>query len=93
MNMQVGEVLRRWAFYGLDALQGGKLNRLKEVNKREIVQGVTPEYIDRRIEKLLDYARVQNAFRISRCCTRGITWNIMRRFPVRDTGIKGKYIP
>lgn len=62
MNMQVGEVLRRWAFYGLDALQGGKLDRLKEVNKREIVQGVTPEYIDRRIEKLLDYARENSPY-------------------------------
>ncbi len=39
----------------------GKLDRLKEVES-EIVQGVTPEYIDRRIEKLLDYAKENSPY-------------------------------
>ena len=42
--MQTGEVLRRVVFNLLDAAKGGKLKKLKEVNKREIVEGVTPEY-------------------------------------------------
>ena len=32
--MQIGEVLRRVVFNGLDAVKGGKLKKLKEVNKR-----------------------------------------------------------
>lgn len=35
--MQTGEVLRRVVFNLLDAAKGGKLKKLKEVNKREIV--------------------------------------------------------
>ena len=46
--MQTGEVLRRVVFNLLDAAKGGKLKKLKEVNKREIVEGVTPEYMERR---------------------------------------------
>ena len=42
--MQIGEVLRRVVFNGLDAAKGGKLKKLKEVNKREIVEGVTEDY-------------------------------------------------
>lgn len=60
--MQLGEIIRRWAFNGLDALQGGKLKKLKEVNKREIAEGVTPEYIERRIAKLLAYAGEHSPF-------------------------------
>ena len=33
--MQTGEVLRRVVFNLLDAAKGGKLKKLKEVNKRE----------------------------------------------------------
>ena len=33
--MQTGEVLRRVAFDLLDAAKGGRLKKLKEVNKRE----------------------------------------------------------
>ena len=40
--MQTGEVLRRVVFNLLDAAKGGRLKKLKEVNKREIVEGVTP---------------------------------------------------
>ena len=46
--MQTGEVLRRVVFDLLDAAKGGRLKKLKEVNKREIVEGVTEEYMDRR---------------------------------------------
>ena len=41
--MQTGEVLRRVVFNLLDAAKGGRLKKLKEVNKREIVEGVTPD--------------------------------------------------
>lgn len=54
--MQAGEILRRTASVTLDKLQGGKLDKIKKVNKREIVEGVTKEYADRRIGALLDYA-------------------------------------
>ena len=37
--MQTGEVLRREVFNLLDAAKGGRLKKLKEVNKREIVEG------------------------------------------------------
>ena len=39
--MQTGEVLRRVVFNLLDAAKGGKLKKLKEVNKREIVEEIT----------------------------------------------------
>lgn len=54
--MQFGEIVRRSAFNALDAMRGGKLKRLLEVNKREIVEGVTDDYAERRISLLLDYA-------------------------------------
>ena len=46
--MQAGEILRRTAFVALDMVRGGKLDKIKKVNKREIVDGVTREYLDRR---------------------------------------------
>ena len=42
--MQTGEVLRREVFNLLDAAKGGRLKKLKEVNKHEIVEGVTEDY-------------------------------------------------
>jgi len=54
--MQVGEVLRRTTFNTLDNLHGGRLQQLKEVTKREIVEGVTEEYVERRIDKITEYA-------------------------------------
>ena len=60
--MQAGEVLRRAAFNALDLAQGGKLNRLKEVNKREIVDGITPEYEKRRLQAVLNYAKANVPF-------------------------------
>ena len=55
--MQTGEVLRRVVFNTLDAAKGGKLKKLKEVNKREITEGVTEEYMERRTKALLDYVK------------------------------------
>ena len=53
---QAGEVLRRVAFFGLDMMHGGKMKRLLEVNKSEIVRGITQEYQDRRLDQILTYA-------------------------------------
>ena len=60
--MQAGEILRRTAFNTLDKLQGGKLEMIKKVNKREIMEGVTEDYVQRRIDALLDYARKHSAY-------------------------------
>ena len=54
--MQAGEVLRRTAFNLLDDLNGKKLQKLKEVNKSEIVHGVTEDYRRRRVNAILEYA-------------------------------------
>lgn len=79
--MQTGEVLRRWAFNLLDMSKGSKLKKLKEVNKREIVDGVTEEYIDRRIKTLLDYAKKHSAYYIEHP-----EWNKLEDFPVMTKG-------
>ena len=50
--MQAGEVLRRMVFNTLDKIKGGRLNTLKEVNKREIIEGVTDEYVKRRLNEI-----------------------------------------
>ena len=55
--MQAGEILRRTAFNTIDFLKGGKMNRLIKVNTAEIVNGITPEYEERRLEAILDYAK------------------------------------
>ena len=55
--MQAGEVLRRVAFNALDTIQGGRLKKLKEANKREIVNGITPEYRERRLQAIMDFAK------------------------------------
>lgn len=60
--MQAGEVLRRTAFEMLDKAKGGKLETLKKVNKREIVEGVTPEYTQRRVQAILAYAKKYSHF-------------------------------
>lgn len=60
--MQAGEVLRRSVFNGLDKVKGGKLATIKKVNKGEIVSGVTEEYVERRLDVLLAYARENCAF-------------------------------
>ena len=60
--MQAGEILRRTAFNTLDKLQGGKLEMIKKVNKREIMEGVTEDYVQRRIDALLDYARKHSTY-------------------------------
>ena len=60
--MQAGEILRRTAFNALDKMQGGKLDKIKKVNKHEIMEGITEEYAQRRVEKLLDYAKKHSAY-------------------------------
>lgn len=62
MHMQAGEVLRRVAFNMLDFVQGGTLNKIKKVNKREIVEGVTDSYVDRRLNSIMEYAKKQTTF-------------------------------
>ena len=54
--MNTGEVLRRTAFNLLDRMKGGRLQKLKEVNKSEIVYGVTDEYRRRRVAAITEYA-------------------------------------
>lgn len=60
--METGEVLRRAAFIMLDKVKGGRLDTLKKVNKREIVEGVTDAYVGRRLDQLLEYAKENCAF-------------------------------
>lgn len=60
--MQAGEILRRKAFNLLDRLQGGRLNQLKEVNKREITDGITLDYEKRRLKALLEFAKKNSPF-------------------------------
>lgn len=78
---QAGEVLRRTAFYGLDMMNGSKLRRLLKVNKSEIVNGVTKEYQDRRIDAILTYARENCPF------YRNLPANeVLSDFPVQTKG-------
>ncbi len=60
--MQAGEILRRTVFNALDMARGGKLNTLKKVNKREIVDGVTDAYVKRRLQAILNYAKKHSAY-------------------------------
>ena len=79
--MQTGEVLRRVVFNLLDAAKGGKLKKLKEVNKREIVEGVTPEYMERRIDLLLDYVKKHSPY-----YKKHPEWTKLEDFPVMTKG-------
>ena len=60
--MQAGEIARRVAFNALDAAKGGKLKKLKEVNKREWVEGVTEEYIERRKQAIVKYVKEHSPY-------------------------------
>ncbi len=60
--MQTGEVLRRTAYNTLDKLHGGGKERLLEANKKRFLTGISPDYEERRVRKLLDYAREHCAF-------------------------------
>ena len=79
--MQTGEVLRRVAFNLLDAAKGGRLKKLKEVNKREIVEGVTEEYVDRRLHILLDYVKEHSPYYKNHP-----EWMELQDFPVMTKG-------
>ena len=61
--MQAGEILRRTAFNILDKLHGGKLEKMKKSKiKGRIVEGITEEYAQRRVEMLLDYAKKHSPY-------------------------------
>lgn len=79
--MQIGEVLRRVVFNGLDAVKGGKLKKLKEVNKREIVEGVTEDYRERRVQALLEYAKCHSSY-----YRENPQWKTLSDFPVLTKG-------
>ena len=79
--MNTGEVLRRTVFNLLDASKGGKLQKLKEVNKREIVEGVTEEYMERRLKTLLDYVKKNSSF-----YRKHPEWKELKDFPVMTKG-------
>lgn len=79
--MQIGEVLRRVVFNGLDAAKGGKLKKLKEVNKREIVEGVTEDYRERRVQALLEYAKCHSPY-----YRENPQWKALSDFPVLTKG-------
>ena len=79
--MQIGEVLRRVVFNGLDAAKGGKLKKLKEVNKREIVEGVTEDYRERRVQALLEYAKCHSPY-----YRKNSQWKTLSDFPVLTKG-------
>ncbi len=57
MNMQPGEVLRRTAYNTLDKMHGGRKERLLAANKKRFLEGITPSYEERRLRKLLEYAK------------------------------------
>ena len=78
---QAGEVLRRTAFFGLDMMRGGKMKRLLDVNKSEIVRGVTQEYQDRRLDQILIYARENCEFYRDLPANESLT-----DFPVQNKG-------
>ena len=60
--MSIGEVSRRAAFLALDKAKGGKMNSLIRRNMEEIIDGVTPEYMERRLHMILDYAAEHTEF-------------------------------
>ena len=55
--MQSGEILRRTAYNTLDKVHGGKKERLLAANKEKFIEGITPAYEERRLRKILEYAK------------------------------------
>ena len=78
---QAGEVLRRIAFFGLDGMRGGNMRRLLDVNKSEIIRGITQEYQDRRLDQILTYARENCEFYRDLPANESLT-----DFPVQNKG-------
>ncbi len=78
---QAGEVLRRIAFFGLDGMRGGKMRRLLDVNKSEIIRGITQEYQDRRLDQILTYVRENCEFYRDLPANESLT-----DFPVQNKG-------
>ena len=79
--MQTGEVLRRQVFNLLDAAKGGRLKKLKEVNKHEIVEGVTEDYMERRVQTLLSYVKQHSPY-----YKEHPEWTKLEDFPVMTKG-------
>ena len=79
--MQTGEVLRREVFNLLDAAKGGRLKKLKEVNKHEIVEGVTEAYMERRVQTLLSYVKQHSPY-----YKEHPEWTKLEDFPVMTKG-------
>ena len=79
--MQTGEVLRREVFNLLDAAKGGRLKKLKEVNKHEIVEGVTEDYMERRVQTLLSYVKQHSPY-----YKEHPEWTKLEDFPVMTKG-------
>ena len=80
-EMQTGEVLRREVFNLLDAAKGGRLKKLKEVNKHEIVEGVTEDYMERRVQTLLSYVKQHSPY-----YKEHPEWTKLEDFPVMTKG-------
>lgn len=79
--MEAGEVLRRVVFNGLDYIKGGKLMKLKTVNKKEWVEGVTPEYMERRTKAILEYVKKRSPY-----YREHPEWKELKDFPVMTKG-------
>ena len=60
--MEFGEIWRRAAYNGMDALRGGYLARLKAVNKAEITGGITPRYENETLARTLAWAKKNSPF-------------------------------
>ena len=79
--MQTGEVLRREVFNLLDAAKGGRLKKLKEVNTHELVEGVTEDYMERRVQTLLSYVKQHSPY-----YKEHPEWTKLEDFPVMTKG-------
>ena len=60
--MEFGELWRRAAYNGIDALRGSRLARLKAVNKREITEGITPAYEKKELSRALEWAALMSPY-------------------------------
>ena len=56
------ELVRGKTFECMDFLKGGTLTRIKEVNKREIIEGVSDDYVKRRLNTLMEYSKRNSQF-------------------------------
>lgn len=59
---QFGEIVRRRAFWALDALQGGKQRKLLEKSEHAMTYGIYPEAARKKVDRILKYATKYSAF-------------------------------